>query len=279
MEYGTKDALCGVYKITNHINGKVYIGQSINIKVRWKDHINSLNRGDSSCTLLQRAWNKYGQENFSFEVLELCNKDMLDQIEIKYIELYDSCNKGYNIESGGNANKHLSEETKRKIGNANRGRKMSKETLQKMSESRMGEKNPMYGQTHSEEARKKISKAHKGKPGHPTSDETKELIRRANVGRIVSYETRKKISESAIGRTAYNKNLRQVYCVELNKIFKTPSDAGKELNIRSSNIINCCEHIRKTCGGLHWEYADTPDNIESESNFIYLDKSNLTTQN
>ena len=44
MEYRTPDALCGVYKIINNVNGKIYIGQSINIKNRWTDHINALNR-------------------------------------------------------------------------------------------------------------------------------------------------------------------------------------------------------------------------------------------
>jgi group I intron endonuclease len=114
MEYRTSDALCGVYKIVNNINSKVYIGQSVNIKARWKDHVNSLNRHDSNCTLLQRAWNKYHQENFSFEILELCPEDMLDEVERKYINIYDTLNNGYNIEAGGNINKCLSDETRQK---------------------------------------------------------------------------------------------------------------------------------------------------------------------
>jgi uncharacterized protein YegJ (DUF2314 family) len=86
MEYRTPNALCGVYKITNNINGKVYIGQSINIKERWNDHIKSLNRKDSHSILLQRAWNKYKQENFSFEILELCPENELDNVEVKDIQ-------------------------------------------------------------------------------------------------------------------------------------------------------------------------------------------------
>lgn len=271
MEYRTSDALCGVYKITNNINGKVYIGQSINIQNRWKDHVNALNRKDSSCTLLQRAWNKYKQENFSFEILELCSEDELDSVESKYIEFYDTINNGYNIEPGGNKNKHLSEETKLKIREAHLGMKASEETRKKMSESRMGEKNPMYGQTHSEAARKKISNAAKGRPGHKPSADGLERIRLANTSRVVSQETRKKISEANKGNIPYNKNLRSVYCVELNKIFENASSAGKELNIRSGNIINCCEHARKTCGGYHWMYVDTDEYVK-----LIL---SLTTQN
>lgn len=259
MEYRTSDALCGVYKIANNINGKVYIGQSVNIKNRWKDHINALNRGDSNCTLLQRAWNKYHQENFSFEILELCSEDMLDEIEIKYIDVYDAVNNGYNIELGGNKNKHLSKETKQKIRESHLGKTVSDEVRRKMSESRTGDKNPMYGQTHSEEARKKISEARKNKPGHPQTDYQKECARLANLGKDVSEETRKKISEANKGNIPYNKNLHFVYCVELNKVFENASSAGKELNIRSGNIINCCEHIRKTCGGYHWMYTNTDE--------------------
>lgn len=272
MEYRTPDALCGIYKITNKVNGKIYIGQSINIKARWRDHISSLNRGDSRCTLLQRAWNKYGgEENFSFEILELCSEDMLDEVEIKYIEMYDTCNVGYNIEYGGNENKCLSAETRQKIGDANRGRHHSEESKKKMSEARTGKKNGMYGKTHSEEARKKISDARKGKPGHPCADYQKECARLANLGKSMSEETRRKISEANKGNIPHNRNTRSVYCIELQKVFECSAIAGKELNIRSGNIINCCEHIRNTCGGYSWIYTDSNEYIE-------LTKSS-TTQN
>lgn len=259
MGYRNSSSLCGVYKITNNVNGKVYIGQSVSIQTRWKEHINSLKRGDSRCTLLQRAWNKYGEENFTFEILELCTEDMLDEIEIKYINIYNSCNQGYNIESGGNVNKRLSENTKELLRQSHLGKKMSEETLKKMSESRMGDKNPMYGKTHNKETRKKMSNAAKIRPVNKLSPEGLERIRRANTGKVLSLETRQKISKSRKGSIPYNKNPHPVYCLELNRVFKTPSDASKELNIRSSNIINCCEHIRKTCGGFQWMYADSDE--------------------
>lgn len=262
MEYRTDDALCGVYKITNNVNGKVYIGQSINIKERWKDHIRTLNKQNSHSTLLQRAWNKHKPESFSFEILELCMEDDLDDVEIKYIELYDSINNGYNIESGGNKNKRMSEETKKKIGNANRGRHHSDETKRKMSESRTGKNNGMFGKSHSEESKKKMSDSKIGRPGHKCTDYQKERAKQANLGKDVSEETRKKISEANIGNVPYNKNLRPVYCIELQKIFECPASASKALNIRSNNIILCCEHIRQTCGGYHWMYADINEYIE-----------------
>lgn len=262
MEYRTDDALCGVYKIINNVNHKIYIGQSVNIKARWKDHINSLNRGDSRCTLLQRAWNKYGQQNFSFEILELCPENILDDVETKYIEFYDSCNNGYNIESGGNQNKHLSDETRQLLRQAHLGKTASYETRKKMSESRMGDKNPMYGRNHTDETKKKISENNKGKTGHVISDEQREICRQANLGKTVSEDTRRKISEANKGNIPHNKNMRPVYCIELHRSFMNPSTAGKELGIRSDNIINCCEHIRKTCGGYQWMYADTIEYTE-----------------
>lgn len=227
MEYRTPDALCGIYKIINNINGKVYVGQSINIKTRWKEHINALKRGDSGCTLLQRAWNKYGEENFSFEILELCFEDELDDIEIKYIKLYDAVNSGYNIESGGNKHKRLSIDTKQKLSNS------AKERLSDPT------KNPMYDKHHTDETKIKISASKKGKP--------------------LSDETKKKLSEVHMGHPGYNKNLTPVYCIELDKIFICASEAAKILGIDGTNILPCCRHDygRKTCGGYHWEFAHT----------------------
>lgn len=242
MEYRTPDALCGVYKITNKVNGKVYIGQSISLKVRWKEHMNSLKRGDSHSILLQRAWNKYGQDNFSFEILELCTEDMLDEIETKYILLYDSCNNGYNVESGGNRNKHLADETKQKLSDS------AKERLSDPM------KNPMYDKHHTSEAKSKISASKKGKS--------------------YSEDTRKKLSEAHMGHPGYNKNLTPVYCIELDTIFRCASDAAKILGIDGTNILPCCRHVygKKTCGGYHWEFANT---LFSESKIQEI----LTTQN
>ena len=258
MEYRTADAICGVYKITNLVNYKVYIGQSINIVNRWKDHVHALNRNDSSCTLLQRAWNKYGEENFSFEILELCAEEQLDEIEIKYIEIYDALNpeKGYNIEPGGNKNKHLSDETKQRLRESHLGKHHTDEAKCKMSESRTGEGNGMYGRRHTEEAKQKMSVARKGKLAHPISDYQRERASQANLGKVVSEETRKKLSEANKGHPAHNKIMIPVYCVELNRVFECASDAVKELGVGNThNILDCCKDIRKTCGGYNWKFA------------------------
>lgn len=87
---------CGIYKITNNINGKVYIGQSINIEKRWEQH-----KGCYCDNLLSKAFIKYGINNFTFEILEECNQEELDDKEIFYISYYDSYNNGYNNTLGG----------------------------------------------------------------------------------------------------------------------------------------------------------------------------------
>lgn len=76
------EIMCGVYSITNILNNKKYIGKSDNIYVRWDEHRKDLNKGVHYNKHLQRAWNKYGEENFIFEIIEKCkNNDLAYQRE------------------------------------------------------------------------------------------------------------------------------------------------------------------------------------------------------
>lgn len=94
--------MTGIYKIVNLINNKVYIGQSKNISRRWGDHRRRYKTEDCS---IYRAIRKYGIENFSFEVIEECDIEQLNEREIYWIQYYDSHNplKGYNLTDGGNS--------------------------------------------------------------------------------------------------------------------------------------------------------------------------------
>lgn len=113
----------GIYKITNKFNNKKYIGQSINVTDRKNTHFQALRRGDHSNSHLQNAFNKYGESQFSFEIIEHCPVEHLDEREIYFIDKYNSTNRhlGYNIESGGNSNP-MADETKSKIQESNRGK-------------------------------------------------------------------------------------------------------------------------------------------------------------
>ena len=86
----------GIYKVTNKINGKVYIGQSVDIGRRWREHMTT-----KDDIYFHKAIQKYGVENFEWEVIEQCKKKDLDEREIYWIEYYDSFNKGYNCTKGG----------------------------------------------------------------------------------------------------------------------------------------------------------------------------------
>ena len=130
--------MIGIYKITNTVNGKVYIGQAQDIEERWKQHNREFLKEDSVIYLAMR---KYGIENFSFEVLEECKKEELNEKEIYYIEKFNSYihaenSNGYNMTIG---------------GGGIRGHKHTEETKRKMRETRKGtnkrESNPMYGRT------------------------------------------------------------------------------------------------------------------------------------
>ena len=95
--------MIGIYKITNNINHKVYIGQSINIERRWACHKNrAFVPNKEYDKYLYRAFRKYGIENFSFKVLEECSKEELDEKEKQYILEYHSCvdTYGYNETCG-----------------------------------------------------------------------------------------------------------------------------------------------------------------------------------
>lgn len=89
---------CGIYKITNMINNKVYIGQSSNIERRWKEH-----KSYSSSRHLRASMNLYGIDSFKFEIIEIVPPYMLDVRERYWISYYDSMNQncGYNETIGG----------------------------------------------------------------------------------------------------------------------------------------------------------------------------------
>lgn len=99
------EKICGIYKITNSVNGKVYVGQSVNVLKRWKDHIKSLISHTHINRHLQSAFDKYGPQSFSFSVIERCDKTQLDEREQYWIRALDSfgCN-GYNLTAGGEGN-------------------------------------------------------------------------------------------------------------------------------------------------------------------------------
>lgn len=104
----------GIYVIKNHVSGKVYVGQSANLKRRFSTHKRQLKKGEHYNAHLQSAFIKYGEKAFTIEILCECERSELDDLECYYIDKFDSTNpkKGYNKCSGGQSNYKHCDETK-----------------------------------------------------------------------------------------------------------------------------------------------------------------------
>lgn len=149
----------GIYFITNKVNNKVYVGRAINLTRRKNKHFSELRCGVHDNEHLQRAFNKYGEANFTFEVAEEVAKDRLFEVESQYLALARELpllyyNMSYSSEGGRLGLKH-SEESKRRMSKALTGKKRTEEAKRRISESKLGSK-------HSTEAKQKISKATTG---------------------------------------------------------------------------------------------------------------------
>ena len=149
----------GIYLIRNKINNKVYVGQSVNIKDRWSNHKRELEKGIHYNDHLQKSYNKYGKINFEFKVIEYCEEEKLDELEVYWIKYFDSMKweKGYNSESGGNKNKRFSEERIKKI---------------------TGEGNPMFNKNHTEETKNIIRNKNRGQNSKLTIKQVSEIKKR-----------------------------------------------------------------------------------------------------
>lgn len=129
-----------IYKITNLINNKIYIGkwEGRNPIQRWNQHRYGLKRNSHRNSYLQNSWNVYGEENFTFEVVDQANsKDELSKLEIEWMVRLDTINRehGYNLvigPSGFSGLKH-SDETKAKMSSSQRGKPKSQEHKDKLS--------------------------------------------------------------------------------------------------------------------------------------------------
>ena len=196
-------SICGVYKIQNSQTGDYYIGSSIDIHKRWIQHRNKLRRNYKDNPILQNAWNKYGEENFVFEILEECDRNEALRLETQLlVELQPYYNVATDSVAPMLGRKH-SEETKQKIGrsgieNAFFGRRHSPEVIEKQRLAKLGKKM-------SEETKRKQSAMRLGVP-KPESFKLKmsERMRgntygRASKGTKRSLETRQRISRAKMG--------------------------------------------------------------------------------
>lgn len=217
-----------IYKTTNIINGKFYIGKHSNKKVRDTQLLDEDYFG--SGIWLHSAIDKYGLENFTIEILEWCDsKEILNTREKYWISKLNARDHtiGYNLAAGGDGG-DLGEEAKKKAGLAHRGKPAWNSGTKGL---------------YSKEYRKKLSDTHLGK--HPWNYGTKN---------VYSKEYRNILSEAAI-----NNRGKQVICIETGTIYRSSKDACLDLNLDTSlkKKINrcCCGHL-KSAFNLHWKYID-----------------------
>lgn len=235
-----KDISSGIYKITNTVNGKFYIGSAVKLNRRWNVHKSQLRNGKHHSILLQRSWNKYGEDSFAFEVLEAVPPDKLMEVEQKYIDCLQPCNPkvGYNVSEKATCvclrgekhpcfGKAVSEERKEKIRKALNGHGVSAETRAKISVSCKGvcagEKHPMYGLPVSQERRKAQSGKMMGRYAGENNPAAKAVSQFTQNGCFVRW-------------------------------FKTLKQAAESVDGDNSNITNCCKGRYKTAYGYIWRY-------------------------
>ena len=193
--------ISGVYAIKNIINGKCYIGSSIGINMRWHHHKSDLYRNEHGNTYLQHAYNKYGEDNFKYTVLETCVESQLITREQYWIDLERSLSSqnGYNICPMANGSK-ISEATKKKISESVK-RSMTPALRKKLSAAKIGNTYGLgYRHTPATIAQLRISQKGKHSIGHPCSNATKEKLRLCNLGKHCSEATKVKISKIHTGR-------------------------------------------------------------------------------
>jgi group I intron endonuclease len=176
-----------IYIIRNLANGKVYVGQSKRFETRISQHFRS-SRNENCPYPIGRAIRKYGKQSFSVEIIEEVNELQADERERHWISSFESTNpeKGYNLESGGNSLKSLSDETRKKISESRREwyANLSEEELERYCQKRKGIIRSEEGLARNKAAVLQAIKGVKKTPEHC------EKIRQAHLTRVCKPQCR-----------------------------------------------------------------------------------------
>jgi group I intron endonuclease len=244
----------GVYKISNSLSGRYYIGYSTNIERRFTSHRRKLKKNCHDNIFLQRAYNLDGEDKFKYDIIHDCDtEDEAKEIELQYLTDLSIRDKLYNLNynnSGGDLLTHHpnKEEIRNKILSSH------KETISKMTPEerkqkygKPGENNGMFGKTHTDEVRKKISEINKGRQSHNKgknlSDKTKQKMseaaklkigeKNAFYGKHHSEDSIQKIKEKNKGRLPPNTIKISID----GNIYISMTEASRQLNIPTPTIL------------------------------------------
>lgn len=261
--------ICGIYKITNLVNNKVYIGQSIDVESRFYAHLYMLRNKVHYNSHLQNTWDKYGENNFKFEIIEECRYELLDDREKYYIKLYRSYLQeyGYNLNLGGQGDGgHVpTEETRRKMSESHKGMLGTPESRAKQSAKLSGENNPMYGRCGELNPTYGIPKteAQREKLIKSWTEEKRNVARNKVLGDL----------NPMFGRCGgLNHSSRAVVCLNTGDVFETLKDAAAWCGLK------CYDYISRACKGKQ-KYAGRHPMTGEKLMWKYLEDYNENTIN
>lgn len=238
-----KDNLCGIYYIKNKTTNQIYVGQSIDIKLRLLIHYNSLNKEtniNSENDILFNSYKKYGNKKFEFGILEICYEKYLNEKEIYWIKFYGWPDKTkiFNNTSGGKNYRH-SEESKLKISISHSGKNNPMYGMTK-------EKNPMYNKKLSSRSRLKMSNK---KINLDSLEKFEDIINR----NYLNEELQKSSINSKYNFGFYLDIIKDLYSRKF-----TYSDLTKKYDI----ALNC---IRGIVSHNHWSIKYANELIEGDN--------------
>ena len=218
----------GIYQIKNLLNGKVYIGQSVDIEKRWSTHKAELKNNYHYNIHLQNAWNKYGEDNFEFSIIEECDMDELNAREIFWISKLNSCNSGYNLTTGG--------------GNTD---SFSKSIIQFDCR---GNELRRYASISEAETATSIC--------YSQISECCSNKRKTAGGYIWQYEEGfVAIPQWHFDARMFNKICQITKAGKLINTFPSAAEAKRVTGVCDTSIIRCCHGKLKTAGGYFWAFA------------------------